>query len=323
VSQLVRILGGGPAGTSAALGALNNGASVEIVERSRYPRHKVCGEFLSPEIAPVLEALGVYGSFAALRPQRVTRMSLVFRSCAKTAVLPEPAYGLSRFTLDHLLWSQAVARGAVPVAGGKPDIVTTGRSATGEVRGARLFGFKAHFEGPVHDAVELYFLDRAYIGISCVENGCTNVCGLAHESQLNAHGFEPDSLLSHGGEALRERIRPLQRTMKWLFTGPLTYGQSWNRRDVYMAGDALSFVDPFTGSGLFAATLTGSLAGECAARGVSVPKYLKACRSAIRRPFLFSSMLRSMAGTSWAERLLPWVPARVLFEVTRPRLLTS
>jgi hypothetical protein len=34
-------------------------------------------------------------------------------------------------------------------------------------------------------------------------------------------------------------------------------------------------------------------------------------------------MLRSIAGTAWAERLLPWVPARVLFEVTRPRLLTS
>ena len=317
--RIVSILGGGPAGASAALSALNQSASVEIIERSRFPRHKVCGEFLSPEIAPVLEKLGVFSGFLARRPHRVTRMSLVFGSRVKSAILPEPAYALSRYAFDHLLWSHALAKGAAPVSAGRPDILTTGRPATGEVRGTRLFGFKAHFEGPVNDAVELYFLDRAYIGINCVENGRTNVCGLAPEPLLNAHGFEPESLMNCG-EALRERIRPLRRNMKWLFTGPLAYAQNWNRKDAYMAGDALSFVDPFTGSGLVTAILTGSLAGACAACGKPVSEYLNSCRSAIRRPFLFSSVLRSIAGTSWAERLVPWVPARVLFEMTRPHI---
>ena len=43
-----------PAGCCAALAAAREGADVRITERSQFPRHKVCGEFLSPEIAPVL-----------------------------------------------------------------------------------------------------------------------------------------------------------------------------------------------------------------------------------------------------------------------------
>ncbi|MBC7927549.1 MAG: FAD-dependent oxidoreductase, partial [Bryobacteraceae bacterium] len=57
-SSLV-ILGGGPAGSIAALTALREGSSVTLMERATFPKHKVCGEFLSPEIVPVLESVGV------------------------------------------------------------------------------------------------------------------------------------------------------------------------------------------------------------------------------------------------------------------------
>jgi hypothetical protein len=55
----VRIIGGGPAGSAAALAALSETNSVHIVEKSSFPRHKVCGEFLSPEIAALLESHGI------------------------------------------------------------------------------------------------------------------------------------------------------------------------------------------------------------------------------------------------------------------------
>jgi flavin-dependent dehydrogenase len=53
----IHILGGGPAGSAAALAALRQGArnGVRVIEKSRLPRHKVCGEFFSPEIGPELE----------------------------------------------------------------------------------------------------------------------------------------------------------------------------------------------------------------------------------------------------------------------------
>ena len=54
------IIGAGPAGTAAAISAARRGASVLLLERGRFPRHKVCGEFVSAE------SLGLLGEFLDL-----------------------------------------------------------------------------------------------------------------------------------------------------------------------------------------------------------------------------------------------------------------
>jgi hypothetical protein len=315
---VIRILGGGPAGSSAALAALREGSQVELIERSKFPRHKVCGEFISPEIAPVLERLGVLQAFEGAQPFRVRRMALHFGSGGKCAVLPEPAFGLSRYALDSTLYSEALRHGARPSTDGEPNVIACGRHLPGQKPGGDLFGFKAHFEGPVDDAVELFFFHFSYVGVNCIEGGLTNVCGLANQRILRDHDFDPDRLMDRC-PALRDRLRPLRRTMKWMFTGPLAFEQRWDRRDAFYCGDALSFVDPFTGSGILCAAVTGSLAGRHATRGSSVDEYLDACRREIARPFRHASVLRTLAGTALAEALLPFVPARLLFRLTRPR----
>ena len=58
--KAIKIVGGGPAGSAAAIAALDGGASVRIVEKSRTPQHKVCGEFLAAETCRVLEELGAW-----------------------------------------------------------------------------------------------------------------------------------------------------------------------------------------------------------------------------------------------------------------------
>jgi menaquinone-9 beta-reductase len=311
---VIRILGAGPAGACAALAARREGVEAILADRSSFPKHKVCGEFISPEIAPVLDELGVWPRFSTARPFSVRRMGLHFGSRSKWARLHEAAYGLSRYRFDSLLLgSTEVTRGL----NSAPQVIATGRSA-GVAPGARLFGFKAHFEGPVDDAVELFFQQRAYVGVNCVEDGKTNVCGLAPEDTLRAFGFEPEALIE-SCEPLRDRLRPLHRSMKWMFAGPLEYAQRWDRTDAYLAGDALSFVDPFTGSGMLCAAVTGALAGKHAARGVPAEQHHRVCREAIGRPFVFSSVLRRLAATEWAERLVGFVPARLLFRLTRPR----
>src|SRR5689334_3326675 len=152
------ILGAGPAGASAAIAARQCGAEVDLRDRSHFPRHKVCGEFLSPEIEAALRRLDVWEQFLALKPARVHRMLLNFGSRAKQCALPEPAWGLSRYEFDRMLLvghAPGMA-GDVPVL---PTIVTTGRSVENTPqRGQRTFGFKAHYDGPQDDAVELYFL---------------------------------------------------------------------------------------------------------------------------------------------------------------------
>ena len=173
------------------------------------------------------------------------------------------------------------------------------------------------------DAVELYFRSNTYVGVNCVEGGATNVCGLAPEEELNALNFDVDTLVSRD-EALRARLAPLTRSWDWIFTGPLEFGQKLeSATDAYVAGDALSFVDPFTGSGLLCAVLTGSLAGESAAKGVPVADYLQRCASAIRKPYRFSSMLRWVASTRAAAPLLRAAPANLIFRCTRPADLVS
>src|SRR6185295_830461 len=183
----------------------------------------------------------------------------------------------------------------------------------------RLFGFKAHFEGPTDDAVELFFLDRCYVGVTSVEGGKTNVCGLAPESFLSTLGFEYD-LISLHSRALADRLKPLRRAMPWISTGPLQYGQAFeNAGSVYPVGDALSFVDPFTGSGLLAAVRSGAMAGRAVAHGQPVADYLSECRASLRQPFQFAGVLRRALEGGWAERLAPLAPGRLLFALTRPK----
>lgn len=315
----IEIIGGGPAGASAALAALKEGSAVELHEKSRFPRHKVCGEFLSPEIAPLLEGLGALDAFTAAGPARIRRLVLRFRTREKRSALPEAAYGLSRYRLDHLLLEAARPRFEKRT----PEtcstrIVAHGRKAIAP-RGRRLFGFKAHFQGPADDAVELYFFNGCYVGVSAVENGVTNVCGLGPENLLRARSFEIDELIGEF-EPLRDRLRPLLRTMDWLTTGPLVFETHFEAvtPGVYPAGDALSFVDPFTGSGIVSAILTGTLAGTAAARSDAVEDYIRECRQRLQRPFLISSIFRRAVASGWGEYLAPFVPGSWLVKLTRP-----
>jgi flavin-dependent dehydrogenase len=315
----ISILGAGPAGASAAIAALQAGASVYLVEKSKLPRHKVCGEFFSPEIVPELERSGAWEPFLAARPAQIRRMRLHFGRREKSSRLPEPAWGLSRFAFDDLLVKRAQQAGATMLreATGAETVITCGRASPGVRRGRRLFGFKAHFEGSADDAVELFFFNGCYVGVNAIEDGKTNVCGLGPEDFLRRFDFEFDEIV-HQSPALSDRLRSLSRSIKWLTTGPLEYGQAFHAEGVYRAGDALSFVDPFTGSGLSAAVKTGTLAGNAAASGDPPSIYLAQCKAALKKPFEISEIFRKAVNNGWAEFLAGLVPGRVLFALTRP-----
>lgn len=322
-ARRISVIGGGPSGCAAALSALSEGASVTIYEKSRFPRHKVCGEFLSAEIGAVLEDLGLWPAFSMARPARLTYAVLNIGTRRKRFPLPEPAWSLSRYALDDLLLRETVTRGAdlkcVPALGGElagqPVVVAHGRQ-TPTKRGARLFGFKAHFRGPVDQAVEMFFFRGCYIGVSPVEGGMVNVCGLAPEELLRQNGFRPEALFS---SELRARLKPLEPMFDWLVTGPLVFRDNFREnRGVYLAGDAAGFVDPFTGSGILAALITGRLAGQAAARSVPCEQYGALCRRILSRQYRVASTLRSLLGAGLAENLAQLVPGSWLYRLTRP-----
>jgi flavin-dependent dehydrogenase len=331
-SKSVSISGGGPAGASAAIAARLGGGAVQLIEKSKFPRHKVCGEFFSPEIEAELSGIGAWDAFRGAQPARIRSMKLHFARRSRISRLPEPAWGLSRYAFDALLFDRAVGLGAslfrasseIPalIQRGARHVIASGRSNAGTPRGTRrerrLFGFKAHFTGPVDDAVELFFFDECYVGVNVVEGGRTNVCGLGPEDYLRKFEFDFDRVCEQS-PVLAERLAPLTRAMKWMSTGPLLYGQRFEPdTDGYPAGDALSFVDPFTGSGLLAAVKTGALAGAAAARNDPVDLYLRQCRASLRKPFEIAGILRRAVRSGWADRIAGIIPGKMLFALTRP-----
>jgi flavin-dependent dehydrogenase len=324
----ITIAGGGPAGAAAAIAASYEGAPVRVIERSTGPRHRVCGEFMSPGIREFMEAFGLWNEFAALEPPSIRRCVLHLGKYTKQWTFPEPAWGLSRLKLDSLLLNRAEALGAEVRRGeivgncssrdGEgPLIDASGRQAAPRT-GERLFGFKAHFEGPCDDAVELFFDSSGYTGVSSIENGLTNVCGLARESTLRKHGFDFDAIVRRM-PSLAERLAPLRRTMKWLAVAQLCFSlpAASGEGRVYRAGDAAGFVDPFTGSGILGAISTGWLAGLAAARGAPQVIYQRLCRRLLQPPFMVSSALRRVLRHAELYSLARIVPGRLLFRLTR------
>ncbi|MET3900360.1 flavin-dependent dehydrogenase [Devosia sp. UYZn731] len=111
------IIGAGPAGTATAIGLAKQGRSVAIIERSAFPRRKVCGEFTSAVNVDLLERLGVGAEFRRQAGPEVRRVALF--AAGNTVEAPMPpgqgtAFGraLGRDVLDSLLLDAARDEGA-------------------------------------------------------------------------------------------------------------------------------------------------------------------------------------------------------------------
>jgi flavin-dependent dehydrogenase len=309
---MVEVIGGSLAGASAALELLRRGREVTVYEKTKFPRHKVCGEFLDGKAVEVLGELGIEGA-------RITETALVWRGVEKRFALPRAAVGISRYRLDQALKARVCALGGEwREEAGKAHagaIVAHGRKPV-STRGERLFGYKAHFAGPVNEAVELYFEGVGYTGVNPVEGGRTNVCGVAKEEQLRAVGFDVDRFLA-GQSHVAKRLGGLERRMDWLFTGPLFYGPV-EETVGYPCGDALSFVDPFTGSGMLGAVVTGKLAGRAVAEGWRREQYMRECAKMLAPAFAWSSVMRKALNWPGVPYLAKLMPAQVLYGWSRP-----
>ena len=71
------IVGGGPAGAAAGTLMAAQGRSVLLLEKSRFPREKLCGEFISPECRAIFARLGVLDRILAAGPKPIKRMDML------------------------------------------------------------------------------------------------------------------------------------------------------------------------------------------------------------------------------------------------------
>ncbi len=288
MSHDVVVIGGGLAGCSAARQLAQRGHDVCLLEQHTYPRHKLCGEFLSPEAQDSFRQLGVLDAVMAAGAQSIGRTRLTDARGATTEhPLPRPALGLSRYRLDALLFEAAGTAGVDGRSGTRvtglqgsleegfvvdtTDGPVEGRMVLGAYgRRTRLdrtldrpfldesspyVGFKAHYKGPgVPDTIELHSAPGGYCGVSPVEGTRANVCWIGRVDALKAAGGTPEAMLAdlRQNPALEARLQGLQRVsdrFEAVSQVPLMPKDRFVD-DVCMVGDSAGMIAPLCGDGM-------------------------------------------------------------------------
>ncbi len=323
------VIGGGPAGASAAIVAARAGARVLLAERGHLPRHKVCGEFVSPEaLGQLAGLLGSAEKFTGV--PRIARARIFLDGEVREAPVGPPAASITRYDLDLALWRAAVEAGVdarqqfsvAAIQGSGPFALTTAagemrvravidatgrwsnfsadaRASNGGATRERWLGIKAHFaESAPADSVDLYFFDGGYCGVQPIAENSVNVCALVRaETARNLHQVFARS------RALWRRSRGWEPLTEMMTTSPVFFRDPVPvRGGVLCAGDAAGFIDPFVGDGISLALQSGALAAEVVARcfrgessmAVAAEAYEQEYRRRFLRAFRNAARLRRL-----------------------------
>ncbi len=339
------VIGAGPAGTSAAITAARAGASVVLFEAKAFPRHKVCGEFVSAEALDVLTGLldSQDTTQALLRnAPTISRTRLYLGSRMLEAAVSPAALSITRFYLDATLWdmtqsSGVLCRDACEVSSVEGDgpfrlqttagtfsaravIIAAGRWSQFVAdrtlpSGPKWIGLKAHFqEVDPSLTTDLYFFEHGYCGVQPVSDDVVNACAMVRSDHgstlLEVFALHP---------ALRERAAHWRQAIPTVSTAPLMYRRSQAvRGKMAFVGDAAGFIDPFVGDGISIALRSGKLAAECLRKFLAAECTLEQAMAAYEEGYgvQFAPLL---AVASRVRRVLslPDLPRALAFELLR------
>jgi flavin-dependent dehydrogenase len=299
------VLGGGLAGLAAALDLAGRGHRVVVVERRRYPFHRVCGEYVSNEVLPYLRRLGA--DPAALAPAAIGRFGL---SSPAGRVLASPldlgGFGVSRYQLDEYLYQKALAQGVEFIFATVADVIfdaaadqhqvtladgrqltarlvlgTYGKRAALDRQLGRPFfnqrspylGVKHHLRLPgfARDIIELHNFKDGYAGISAIEDGKLCFCYLTTRANLKAGG---GTIAALEGEVLARnpRLADILRHAEHLYAQPevineISFAPKLPvEQHLLMVGDAAGLITPLCGNGMAMALHGAALAAPLASR---------------------------------------------------------
>lgn len=258
LTETITINGGGLTGLSLAIALRNRGVPVILHEAGNYPRHRVCGEFISGVSPQTLDALGISETLSdALRHTDVAWFA--GDRLLRKNKLPAPALGISRQLLDDRLQRLAEKLGAeihtgsrqLPEPGKPASVWTAGRRPT---RG-KWIGLKAHIRNIASTAhLEMHSGPTGYLGITPVENGWSNACGLfrADRSIKATHqDLLPAYLRKNGNTALAAAIESAGwKPDSFTAVAGFALGLQPPTPGILALGDSHSIIPPFTGNGM-------------------------------------------------------------------------
>ncbi len=282
----VAIVGAGPAGSTCAALCAQAGMRTLLIERSTFPRDKVCGDCVNPACWPIFDRLDVSGRVLAQPHSQLSAVEFVDMNGRSIRVpLPRGKVAITRRLLDDVLRARAVECGVEVREGvtvttlargwtietdagafsAKTLVAADGRNSTV----ARLLGLQpaatrdriglqTHLPAPsgFGEKVAMHFLAHGYAGVASVGGGQLTLCLVARAPHLDAI------------KAWAAHTFALPADQPWRTITPLT------RRDIppahddlLLVGDAARVVEPFTGEGIYYALATGALAAERIAAG--------------------------------------------------------
>jgi 2-polyprenyl-6-methoxyphenol hydroxylase-like FAD-dependent oxidoreductase len=272
----VSIVGGGLAGLTLGIGLRRQGIPVTIWEAGQYPRHRVCGEFISGRGQRVLQELGLLEqSLEAGAVRAETAMFFLGNTQGPVRPLPEAALCLSRFDLDALLAREFTRLGGELRSGerwraenaGEGIVHASGRRVQATEGNWRWFGLKVHARelGSVAD-LEMYGSASSYVGITGIGRGRANICGLFRRSASEHGALPPRAELLRGapGTPLRARLESAEfdEDSFCAVAGLSLRPQRAERQQECCIGDALTMIPPVTGNGMSMAFESARIAIE-------------------------------------------------------------
>ena len=270
----IQIIGGGLAGLALGIALRKKEIRVTVFEAGNYPRHRVCGEFVSGHGLEILDALGLREKFLVAGAVEA-RSSIFFSGNSKSPVrqLPSPALCLSRFVMDKLLADEFQRLGGELKSGTRWQgdfsegiVRARGRQLHPVENGWRWFGLKVHARNvsPAAD-LEMHVFKNGYVGICKLAGDEVNVCGLFRRNgsdMLQQNGF--DLLRGNLGTILHERLARAEFNEKSFCSvaGLSLKPQRASDKSEVCIGDALTMIPPVTGNGMSLAFESAQLAVE-------------------------------------------------------------
>jgi geranylgeranyl reductase family protein len=295
----VLVVGGGPAGSSCAWALRRRGFDVRVLDRARFPRHKVCAGWITPGLVASLELdLDDYGRGRTLQPIHGFRTGVMGGAAVETTYPRPVSYGILRSEFDHYLLrrSGAAVREGVPLASLRRD----GEAwvVNEELRTPLVVGAGGHF-CPVARGLGARRTDDVVVAAQEVEfrmdgaqrGGCRvepEVPELYFSRDLRGYGwcFRKGHVLNVGlgradGREFPRHVRafveflaargrvPADLPSRWLGHAYLLYDSSRPRLvddGVLLVGDAAGLAYAQSGEGIRPAAESGLMAAAVIAR---------------------------------------------------------
>ncbi|MFY0591651.1 NAD(P)/FAD-dependent oxidoreductase [Roseivirga sp.] len=296
--EQITIIGGGLAGLVSSILLSRKGFNVTLYEKRDYPYHKVCGEYISNEVKPFLEAHGLFPD--RFEPSQLK--SFQFTSLkGKSFELPLDlgGFGISRYNLDLFLYQKALESGvnvhtktsvsninfdgdrfhlSTNTSSFESQLVIGAYGKTGGLdkklnrgfthKNAPFIGVKYHIKTDFpKDKIALHNFESGYCGISAIEENKFNLCYLGSREMLRKYG----SIEAMEANVVRKNpyLKDIYDNSEFLFERPEVINafsfapKKSVEQHVLMSGDTAGLITPLCGNGMAMAIHSAKILSDC------------------------------------------------------------